>query len=138
MVTTNGSLPPQIITVGSTSATVGVAYQYDADLMIHARAEGPVTFSTGPGTPSALRVDPQSGLVTWTPTKSDVGTQRLSFLATSAGGAGPQAFDVTVSAGKGGGGCSLAPSSTPAGAWSLLLLLLAPLVGRRRRRHVSR
>jgi len=134
MITDHGGLPPQIITVGGATATVGKAYTYDADQTIHARAEGPVSYSTGPGTPSGLRIDPQSGLVTWTPSKNDVGVQRLSFLATSAGGVGMQAFDVTVDKGSGGGGCALAPGSAATGAWPLVVLVgLALAVARRRR-----
>ena len=137
MITDHGGLPPQIIPVGGSTATAGKAYVYDADQTIHARAEGPVTYSTGPGTPSGLRIDPQSGLVNWTPSKNDVGVQRLSFLATSAGGVGMQAFDVTVDKGS-GGGCSLAAGSTAApGAWPLAALVLLAL-GVARRRRVSR
>ena len=126
MVTTNGSLPPQIITVGGDTATVGTAYQYDADATIHARSEGPVSYSTGPGTPGGLRVDAASGAVTWTPAKGDVGTQRITLLATSAGGVDTQSFNVTVADSK-KGGCAMAADGggAPTGAWLLLLLFLA-------------
>jgi len=133
MVTQNGSLPPQIITVGNSMATVGMPYAYDADLMIHARSEGPVSYSTGPGTPSGLRVDAQSGAISWTPADSDAGTQRITLLATSAGGVDTQSFNVTVAAASKGHGCSFGGDATPTHPWTIVLLMLLALAPLRRR-----
>jgi hypothetical protein len=77
-----------------TTATANVAYQYSA------RAQDPdgdqITFQLGAG-PGGMAIDANSGLVTWSPTTTQVGSTHVAITATdSQGAATTQAFDLTV------------------------------------------
>ena len=86
--------PPVITSVAATTATVGVAYAYDADQTLEASSSSPVSFSLVSG-PAGFDVAP-GGLVTWTPTAGQTGVHPIEVRADNAAGFGTQSFSVTV------------------------------------------
>ena len=61
---------PIITSTGSTVASVGVPYQYDADNTLSATGSGPITFGLTSG-PAGFSVS-SAGVVSWTPTTVDI------------------------------------------------------------------
>ncbi|MBL8344626.1 MAG: tandem-95 repeat protein [Rubrivivax sp.] len=89
-----GNAAPQIGTTAVTTATVGVAYVYDVN------ATDPngdaLTYSLTQA-PSGMTIQAASGLIAWTPTAAQVGTQAVTVRVVDPGGlAATQAFSVTV------------------------------------------
>lgn len=88
---------PTFTSVPPTSAQVGIAYNYTAqatDLV----ASG-LTYSLING-PTGMSIDASSGVVTWTPTSAQVGSQSVQIRATDvAGSTQDQTFSVVVSLG---------------------------------------
>jgi len=91
---TSGS--PVITSTPVTTATVGVAYGYDVS------ATDPngdaITYSLTQA-PGGMTINATSGLIAWTPTAAQVGSQSVTVRAADAGGlAFTQTFPITVSA----------------------------------------
>ena len=61
---------PIITSTGSTVASVGLPYQYDADNTLSATGSGPITFGLTSG-PAGFSVS-SAGVVSWTPTTVDI------------------------------------------------------------------
>jgi len=85
---------PQIITTPLTAATVGTAYAYDVnatdpngDVLTYSLTQAPAGMSIGAGT----------GLIAWTPTAAQAGSQAVTVRVADPGGlAVTQAFAITV------------------------------------------
>ncbi|MDZ7362423.1 MAG: malectin domain-containing carbohydrate-binding protein [candidate division KSB1 bacterium] len=88
--------PPTITSTPNTSATVGVAYSYDANNTVEATGSAPITFSLLTG-PTGFSVT-SAGVVSWTPTSGQVGPHTVQIQATNAFGSDTQTYTVTVSA----------------------------------------
>lgn len=87
---------PVITSTPVTTATVGVAYSYDVN------ATDPngdtITYSLTQA-PAGMTINAASGLVAWTPTAGQVGSQSVTVRAADPGGlAMTQTFPITVSA----------------------------------------
>jgi large repetitive protein len=86
---------PSFTSVPVTAAQVGVAYGYT----VHATdvVQNGLVYSVFSG-PTGMTVDPSTGVVTWTPTAGQVGTQAVDLRATDvAGNMLDQTFNVAVS-----------------------------------------
>ncbi len=71
-------------------------YAYDGDNTVNALGTPAITFSfTGP---PGFDVNPTTGVVSWSPTVSQVGSHPVTITATNAFGANTQSFTITVSA----------------------------------------
>ncbi len=87
--------PPSITSVPITTATVELAYSYDAD------ASDPdvgdtLTFSLDTA-PAGMGINPASGLIQWTPAAVQAGTQSVAVRVTDTAGLfTTQSFDITV------------------------------------------
>ena len=87
--------PPVITSTPPSQATVGLPYQYQVQAQ---DADGnPLTYSLSTF-PTGMRIDPTTGLVSWTPTSDQLGSQQQVVLIAidSQGGVATQTFDVTV------------------------------------------
>jgi hypothetical protein len=60
--------PPTITSIPSKAGTIGNAYAYDNDKQASAKGSGPMRWFAV--SPSGLQINPTTGKVTWTPTKS--------------------------------------------------------------------
>ena len=109
-VTGTSNSAPVISSTAPTTATVGTAYEYDAEAT---DADGDTLTWALSGAPSGMTVNSTTGLVAWTPTADDEGdvTYTLS-VSDGNGGSDSESVTVTVSAastdsggGGGGGGC---------------------------------
>jgi hypothetical protein len=103
-----GNAAPTITSTAVTSATVGLAYSYDVN------ATDPngdtLTYSLTTA-PSGMTINAASGLISWTPTSTQAGTQAVTVRVADPGGlAATQAYNVTVA---GGGNGSPTITSTP-------------------------
>jgi RHS repeat-associated protein len=89
-------VPPDITSEPPTQAGVGQAYSYAVRA---SDVDGdPLTFSLTAG-PAGMTIDPTTGLIRWTPTSAQVGTQSAEVLVTDGrGGAAVQDWAVVVSA----------------------------------------
>ncbi len=67
--------PPHVVTSPGTHATVGVQYKYD----VNATDEdaGDVLVYMLKSAPANMTINPFDGMITWTPTKGQVGTQHI-------------------------------------------------------------
>jgi len=91
-----GNAPPQITSTPTAGAVVGSPYSYalrsvdpNGDTLVHALAQAP----------SGATIDPASGLVAWTPTAQQAGSQTFTVRATDPGGlVATQTFSVSVAA----------------------------------------
>jgi YD repeat-containing protein len=86
--------PPTIVSNPAFSASVGDLYTYDVD------AEDPdgdtLTYSLLTS-PAGMTIDPQSGLIQWTPTSGDLGVEAVEVLASDPSGAGSlQGYPLTI------------------------------------------
>ncbi|MBL0175093.1 MAG: putative Ig domain-containing protein [Ignavibacteria bacterium] len=84
---------PKITSAPRSTARVGELYSYDAD----ARGEPAPHFMLVKG-PSGMTIDSLSGLVSWTPTAGQVGTQNVTVRAGNANGTDEQAYQIQVEA----------------------------------------
>ncbi len=86
--------PPTITSTAGLSATVGQAYVYDADNTVDVTGTPPITFSfIGP---AGFNVDANSGVVSWTPTSADTGSNPVTITATNSAGSDVQSFSIEV------------------------------------------
>ncbi|MBL8346456.1 MAG: putative Ig domain-containing protein, partial [Rubrivivax sp.] len=94
---TAGNVAPQITTTAVTTATVGVAYSYDVNA---SDANGDtLTYSLTQG-PAGMTINTTNGLIAWTPTSAQVGSQAVTVRVTDPGGLFvTQSFTITVGAG---------------------------------------
>jgi MYXO-CTERM domain-containing protein len=130
----NDAVPPDILTVPSTVAYVGVPYHYSATGLPIARGSRPLTFSAD-APPTGLTVHRDTGEVRWTPTADQVGAVTVTLVATNSAASARQTFTVTVRPGSeapGGSGCGLgsSPAGASTGAAWLALALLALAIRR--------
>jgi cyclophilin family peptidyl-prolyl cis-trans isomerase/glutaredoxin len=88
--------PPGAITSEApTTATVDETYTYD----VQSPDESNVTYSLESGAPANMTINPTTGVVSWTPTASQVGQQTFTVIATDvAGNSVNQTVSVTVEA----------------------------------------
>ncbi|MFA3791766.1 M12 family metallo-peptidase [Aliiglaciecola sp. SL4] len=86
--------PPLIISTPNTTATSGIAYQYDADNRVDAEGSELLTFNLDYG-PEGMTLS-EDGLVAWTPTSSQLGVNLIQFSASNDYGTDIQNFEVEV------------------------------------------
>ncbi len=137
-VTRNGMLPPKIVSLPATQASVGQPYLYDEDGRAAARGTAPLAWELGKNVsgalvnaPEGMTVDPATGRLHWTPTLAQSGEVRVSLLVRNQAGVDVQDFVITV-AGPG----EVAPAGCGCGAVSpapFALAALLLLAARRRR-----
>ena len=86
---------PQITSTAVTSATAGVAYSYDVNAT---DSNGDVLGYALTQAPSGMSIDALSGLIAWTPSATQAGSQAVSVRVSDPGGFGAtQSFSITVS-----------------------------------------
>ena len=91
------SLPPVITSSPSTTATVGRLYSYNVDAT-DPDAGDTVTFSLN-GAPLGMTIDPNTGVISWTPAITQTGPQNVTAIASDGrGGTASQTFSINVSA----------------------------------------
>ena len=88
------AVAPSITSVASTTAVAGVAYSYDADDTVEASGTAPITFSLSIG-PAGMTVS-TAGLVTWTPTAAEEGSNQVQIDAVNAVNTASQSFTIEV------------------------------------------
>ena len=88
-------VPPSISSVASLEAIVDQPYQYDSDNQLEAIGQNPISFSLITG-PVGMTVS-STGIVSWTPTVDQIGSQSVTLQATDANGMGNQSFTIEVS-----------------------------------------
>ncbi|MCG8313491.1 MAG: putative Ig domain-containing protein [Pseudomonadales bacterium] len=89
------NLPPSVTSSPVTEGTVGQGYQYDVDAS-DPNAGDTVTYSLGTF-PEGMSIDPASGLISWTPTETDLGLQDVVVVVSDiAGASSTQAFQINV------------------------------------------
>ncbi|MEP4890445.1 MAG: M12 family metallo-peptidase [Aliiglaciecola sp.] len=86
--------PPVIISTPNTTATSGIAYQYDADNRVDAEGTELLTFDLDYG-PEGMTLS-EDGLVAWTPTSSQLGVNLIQISASNDYGTDTQNFEVEV------------------------------------------
>jgi RHS repeat-associated protein len=86
--------PPAITSTPPGPATIGAPYQYQ---VVATDPDGdPVNFSVTTAV-AGMTIDPRSGLLTWTPTAVDLGSQHVVITAGDGrGGSVTQSFDLAV------------------------------------------
>jgi RHS repeat-associated protein len=88
--------PPAISTAPVTDALVGLAYRYGVGAT---DPEGDALTFALPAAPTGMSIDPSTGAVTWTPTASQAGSQRVLLAVTdAAGNVAGQVYTVHVQA----------------------------------------
>jgi RHS repeat-associated protein len=86
--------PPVITSVPPQPATVGLPYQYQARAQDASGSSLTFAIRTAP---SGMAIDPATGLLTWTPTADQAGSQSVAITVTNAGGAqSVQSFNLQV------------------------------------------
>jgi choice-of-anchor C domain-containing protein len=91
------NLPPAFTSSPITTATVGQPYTYDAGAT-DTNTGDTLTFSL-PAAPAGMGINPATGLISWTPTNTQVGSQAVTVRVTDPGGlTDEQSFSITVSA----------------------------------------
>jgi len=86
--------PPQITSTPVTGATVGVAYSYDVNAT---DANGDTLTYSLTQAPSGMTISATTGLIAWTPSAAQTGSQAVSVRATDPGGLfASQVFTVVV------------------------------------------
>ncbi len=89
--------PPVIVTVPGTVATVAAPYAYDVDAT-DPDAGDTLTYSLSAG-PSNMTINPVTGLINWSPTPAQVGSQPVTVRVTDAGGLfATQSYSISVTA----------------------------------------
>jgi RHS repeat-associated protein len=87
--------PPVFTSVPVTDAQVGAAYRYQA--VASDPDQDPLTFSVVKGGPQGLAIDPESGLVSWTPTAGQIGDDTVTLQVDDGkGGSAQQTFVIDV------------------------------------------
>jgi RHS repeat-associated protein len=86
--------PPTITTAPVTAASAGLAYSYDAGAT---DPEGDALTFALPVAPAGMTIDPTTGVITWTPADSQVGSQLVVLSVTdTAGNSARQIYAVRV------------------------------------------
>jgi RHS repeat-associated protein len=83
VVTASVNHPPTITTASVTDALVGLAYRYGVGAT---DSEGDALTFALPAAPTGMTIDPSTGVITWTPTASQAGSQRVVLTVTDAAG----------------------------------------------------
>jgi MYXO-CTERM domain-containing protein len=132
-----GAAPPVIVSSPTLEAVVGEPWRYDDDGTAVARSAGAVTWSLGKrvadelvGAPAGMRVNAQTGQLTWTPSEDQAGAVDVTLIAQNTAGFGEQSFVVEV---EGGAAPSCGCRSTGGGGEAAGLFLFAALLLRRRK-----
>lgn len=138
--------PPQITSIPSTTALAGRGYQYqvgvaDPDLPDDTFTYALVAPSPAPGDMAMSA----SGLLTWTPSASDLGAIAITVRVTdSAGLSAEQSFSLTITTDASDarpeviledGGCGCRSSGASSSLWLALLGLYPLVTGRARRKR---
>lgn len=131
-VTRNGAVPPRILSSPATVGAVGIPYRYDADGRPTAQGGLPLQWELASPV-EGMTVNADTGQITWTPRKSQVGEVRVSLSASNAAGTSVQDFTVSVVDRFGFYlvGCAAAAPGVPLAG---LAVALAALALRNRRR----
>ena len=127
--TVDVSSEPDITSTPPPTATVGILYQYDVN------ADGvPAPTYSLVVTPTGMSIDPNTGIISWTPTNGQGGSNAVQVRATNVGGFDDQSFNIdvwegpqvtslpndpTITAGQSFNGSALA-SGFPAPSFSLV------------------
>ncbi|MBI5721711.1 MAG: putative Ig domain-containing protein, partial [Burkholderiales bacterium] len=91
-----GNQAPQIVSTPVTGAAVGAAYSYDVNAT---DPNGDVLTYSLTQAPSGMTINASSGLIAWTPSSAQVGSQAVTVRAADPGGlSATQAFSITVAA----------------------------------------
>jgi glucose/arabinose dehydrogenase len=91
-----GAVAPQITTSAVTAAAVGVAYSYDVNA---SDANGDTLTYSLTQAPAGMTINASSGLIAWTPTAAQAGSQAVTVRVTDPGGLfATQAYSITVTA----------------------------------------
>ncbi len=86
--------PPQITSAPVTAATQGVLYHYDVEA---SDAEGDALTYSLTQAPAGMTIDPASGLISWTPSATQVGNSAVTVRVTDAHGLqANQSFTISV------------------------------------------
>lgn len=135
LVTLALDIDPRFTTTASSIAVVGQAYSYTAVAVDPGDSSATMTY-TLESTPSGnMTISPQ-GVLSWTPTDKERGTQAITIKASSSSGrSATQSFSVTVTQLNGGCGCTLggATDDTLRAPWLIIIAGLAFALWRRRR-----
>ncbi|HEX9105314.1 MAG TPA: MYXO-CTERM sorting domain-containing protein, partial [Polyangia bacterium] len=134
----DGSSPsPVLLAAPSSTATAGVAYAPgpSSGALLVAGA-GPFAYAPAAPSPANFTVD-AGGHLGWTPTRAQVGFQRLSVRIADALGRETVASWVVEVGGGNKSGCAIAAAASPATAWPLALVAAALGLRRRRRRATA-
>jgi PKD repeat protein len=125
--------PPEILSVPSQVAWVGVPYKYSDSGVPQARGSRPITWSLGGMPPANLQVHSETGQILWTPTADQVGEVTIVLNAANGAATASQTFTVEVrpASEAPSSGCGVAPIRS-GGALPLLLLLALAATLRRR------
>lgn len=96
-VTYDSTAPGAFTSTAPTTATEGVAFTYDAQSPDEGQAG--YVYSLQTGAPSGMTINPTTGVVSWTPTTAQIGTQNVVILGTDlAGNTVNQPLSLTVAA----------------------------------------
>ncbi len=87
---------PVLVSTPVTVAAPGKPYVYDADGYLAGATTVPISYQLGIG-PASATIDPDTGLISWTPNASDIGDHSFLLRALAGGGTGLQSWVVTVS-----------------------------------------
>jgi PKD repeat protein len=92
IVTKNGKIPPKILSIGGTTADVGVPYVYDSDNKVAVRGTPPFVFQAGKSVggatvnlASGFTISPATGVIDWVPMASQGGGQAFDLSITVTG-----------------------------------------------------
>ncbi|MDP5133892.1 MAG: M12 family metallo-peptidase, partial [Paraglaciecola sp.] len=92
-----GPIAPLITSVAGLEATVGEAYAYDSDNIVEASGSTPLSYSFDYA-PDGMTID-GDGLISWTPSSSQIGINSAQLRVSNAAGEDIQIFDIEVSSG---------------------------------------
>lgn len=87
-------IAPAISSVADLNATVGFAYNYDADNTIAVSGSAPISYTLDTF-PTGMSIT-QEGLISWTPTAQQVGSNTVQITVSNSAGSDSQTFDVFV------------------------------------------
>jgi PKD repeat protein len=127
-VTSDGAVPPAIISLPATVAYVGAPYHY-GDATPQARGSRPIKWSLASPVPAGATVQAATGEIFWTPSAAQAGSVRLDLVATNGAGSAHQSIAVTVlSSAPHTHGCTAGAGTQPGPSGALMWVLVA-LVG---------